>query len=211
MARTKYITPTGAAVYPWLNTPDSRVFNGQPARPAYKVSLRLEGEDVTKLQKTIDVLVEESYQKALEEAKPADKKKIKKAYPYSEEFDADGNETGAYLFKFKQNAEIKTRSGEVIKTNVPLFDAKKKVMKEPIFGGSEIKVAFTTRPYYMASTKSAGISCDLAAVQVLELGNGGQAASSFGFGEEEGFEAVETKAEALAEEAFSDDDDDDEF
>jgi len=212
MARTRFTTPKGEAVYPWLNVPDSRVFNGTPSRPAYKVSLRLEGDDAETLKKIIDPVVEESYQKALEEAKPADKKKITKAYPYGEEYDEAGNETGAYLFKFKQNAELKTRTGDVIKVNVPLFDSKKKVMTEDIYGGSTIKVAFSTRPYFMASTKSAGISCDLSAVQVLELSAGRAAAGAFGFGEEDGFEgAVEVKATETSESAFEEIDDDDEF
>jgi len=213
MARQRFTTPKGTAVYPWLNVPDSRVFNGTPSRPAYKVSLRLEGEDAETLKKILDPVVEESYQKALEEAKTADKKKIAKAYPYGEEYDAAGNETGAYLFKFKQNAELKTRTGDVIKVNVPLFDSKKKIMTEDIYGGSEIKVAFSTRPYFMASTKSAGISCDLSAVQVLELSSGNQAAGAFGFGEEDGFEgAVEVKAaEETSESPFEEIDDDDEF
>lgn len=213
MARIKHITPQGSAIFPWLNIPDSRSFNGQPSRPAYKVSLRLEdSKDIKSLQKKIDGLVEEAYQKALEEAKPADRKKIIKAYPYSEETDEEGNETGAYLFKFKQNAEIKTRTGEIIKVSLALFDAKKNIMTDAIFSGSEIKVAFTSRPYYMGTTKTAGISCDLSAVQVLELAGSSAGAASFGFGEEDGYVAETTKkAEASADAAFEEIDDEDDF
>jgi hypothetical protein len=208
MAKQKILSPKGTAVYPWLNNPDTRSFNGQPSRPAYKVSLRLTGEAIGQLQASIDPLVEESYQLALEEAKPADRKKVHRAYPYSEEVDSMGNETGAMLFKFKQNAELRAKDGSIIKMKVPLFDSKLNTVSEMVYGGSEIKTAFTTRPYYLALTKAAGISCDLSAVQVLTLVSGnGQTGTSFGFGSEEGFESVaEVESPQTFEEAFEDED-----
>lgn len=200
----KYVSPRGVAVYPWLNKPDTREFNGQPSKPAYKVQLRLEGADAAKLKKAVDGWVEESFEQTTENlneriasAKGAAKAKAKQAleslerhYPYEPEYDDEGNETGAVLFKFKQNAEIKQKDGTVDKITVPLFDAKGKPMKELVYGGSEIKISFTQRPYHMASSNTAGTTLDLKAVQVLELvSSGGGNASAFGFEEEDGFEA----------------------
>lgn len=207
MARIKITTPKGEAIYPWLNIPDTRSFNGQPSRPAYKVSLRLVGKDIEKLQQQIDPLVDEAYQKALDEAKPGEKKRITKVYPYyPEENRETGEETGAYLFKFKQNAELRTKTGEIIKVNVALFDSKLQIIKDQIFAYSEIKCSFTTRPYFVNATKSAGISCDLSAVQVLKLSDGNRSATSYGFGEEEGGFVAKVEVEEEAS-AFEDEDD----
>ena len=70
------------------------------------------------------------------------------------------------------------------------FDPKDKI----IWGGTEAKVAYQIIPYFVGSI-GAGVSLRLKAVQILSLVTGEGNASSFGFKEEQGFEApVEIEA-----------------
>lgn len=200
--REKFTTAAGTAVYPWLNRPDTKEFDGKPAKPAYKVSLRLGGEAAAALKARIDAKVDEAYDDqvakfkdqiqngATGKEKGEAKKKLEtleKAYPYEPAFDDDGEETGETLFKFKQNAVITRKDGSTFDVKLPLFDSQGRKMSENIFGGSTIKVNFSMRTYWMASTNKAGTTLDLNAVQVIELvTSGGGSADAFGFGAEEG-------------------------
>ena len=71
-------------------------------------------------------------------------------------------------------------------------DAKGKPLtgETKVGGGSVIKVSYEVVPYYTAIA-GAGVSLRLKAVQIIELKaySGGGNAESYGFGEEEGFEA----------------------
>ena len=115
------------------------------------------------------------------------KKKLNKI-PFFEE-----SEDGKHLvFKFKQNKIIKRKDGTTSEVKIPLFDAKGKPITEAIKlgNGSVCRISFTVAPYYNATNKGVGLSLRLVAVQVIELveysaGN----AESYGFDEEEGYEA----------------------
>lgn len=198
-----YTTPKGVAMYPWLNTPDTKTFNGQETKPAYKVSLRLGGEDAEKLKAHIDALVEESYEEAvaklekrIEEGsgkKKAEAKKkleeLERAYPYEPDYDDEGDETGDLVFKFKQNAQIPRKGKDPIDVKIRMFDTKRNLVDVKVFGGTILKVSYTTRSYLMDSTNKAGVSLDLRAVQIIELvtgGGGSDNAADYGFGDEEG-------------------------
>lgn len=218
--KLKFVTPIGEAVYPYLNKPDTADINGQPQRPAYKVGLRL-SEDSTAgtiqsgkasdetLRELIDRLVDEAWDSKVDDIPAKYKKKAQKVYPYEEEVDAAGEPTGTLLFKFKQNAELKMKDGSISKVTMNLFDAKGKRITSNVGGGSELKVAFTHRDYGMVSGKdyNVGISLDFSGVQVLKLEEyGGGSAESFGFGEEEGYEASGDEPVAASD---HDDDEDD--
>jgi hypothetical protein len=198
--RERFTTETGDAVYPWLNKPDTKAFKGQEAKPAFKVTLRLEGAAADKLKEIINPVVdaaydeqvevfktriEESKGKALKDARAGLEDMVKK-YPYEEDVDDDGEGNGKWLFKFKQNARIKTKQGYMDIT-IPLFDGQGNKMAENIYGGSRIKVNFSMRGYYMESAGEAGTTLDINAIQVIELvsSNAGNA-DDYGFGAEEG-------------------------
>lgn len=203
-----YVTPAGIAAYPWLHKPDTK-FN---ATGVFKTNLILEGEPADELCTLIDELVEESYEDALKEAKPAKKKGLSRALPYEPEVDADGNETGRTFFKFKQNAIIPGKDGkEDRKVTIPLFNRGGKLIKAEIGGGSEIKVSFGTRPYYAAKDNAAGITLDLSAVMVLKLVEYSRGdAGSYGFGVDPDYQEEDNDInEGLSEDKEANDDNDD--
>ena len=182
-------TPKGKASYPWLNTPDTK-FN---ADGEYKCSLIVPKKEAAALIKLID----EEAKKALAAAKaenPKAAKSIKEGdKPYTMETNDDGDETGNVIFKTKQRAKIKTKKGDEIVKTIPLFDAKGKRIDAKVGGGSVLKLNVELAHYYVAGTKLAGVSLRLQAAQIIELVEygGGGTASSYGFGEEEGFEGEE--------------------
>lgn len=203
-------TPAGKALYPRLTKPDTK-FN---ADGEFKVDLLLPQDDAAPLIEKIDAMIAEAHKKAIEEAKtPAAKKKIK-AYnvqtPYEEHVDEDGNETGEIKFKFKQKAKITGKDGDPIKMRVAIFDAKLKPIKGDLMAGSGsvMKVSFEMVPYCIAGQKAVGVTLRLKAVQILELVEygGGDDASAFGFGEEDGFEDSGDGSEDFEDDTSDDDD-----
>jgi hypothetical protein len=194
-------------VWPWLNKADDRPIKGKPQTPAYKLGLRYPANAPAWLamQEKLDKLVEASYEKAVAE-NPKKKKLIVRAYPYSMDTDDDGEETGYVTFKLKQNAEFKDKNtGAVRKANVALFDAVGNMInrdKVMIYGGSTGFASFSTRPYLVDSTNGAGISCDLKAVQVLQLvSSSARTADSYGFSKQEGYEYEDDGSEQAPETA----------
>lgn len=202
--KQRITTPKGIASYPWITKPDTKF----KASGQYKCDLKLSGEDAAKLKAQIDTEVEKSYAEAVERAKtPAEAKAVYKAYPYKAETDEDENETGVTVFKFRQNAVIKIKkTGEERQVKIDIFDAKGvKVENIQIFGGSEVKIGYTMRPYAMIKeimvekdgkqvkkkVIEAGVTLDMGAVQVIKLvsSNAGSA-EAWGFGDEgDGFDA----------------------
>lgn len=194
--RQRLTTPKGIAKFPRLNTPDTK-FN---ANGEYKVSLILDPAEHQDFLDMLDQLADEAYEAAkediLENGKGSQKarenqaKQVVRNEPYIAELDQDGEETGMAEVRFKMKALIKTKDGRELSFSPKLFDAQGQPIdpaKVEIWGGSVIRVNFTPSPYYVAATKSAGVSLQLNAVQVLELVTGGGGnAESFGFEVEEG-------------------------
>lgn len=196
---TKYTTPKGTAMYPWLNTPDTK-FN--PAGD-YKVNILLSKADASDLIKLVDTAIDTKYTEVSGENK---NKKIKRSDPpYAVEMDDEGNETGNVIFKLKQKAELITRTGETIKMSVKLFDSQGAPFgDETIWGGSKIKAAGFLLPYY-SPTIGVGVAMRLSACQVIELvTGGGNVADSFGFGKEEGGHVAVAPAIVTAKEIETD-------
>lgn len=179
-------TPAGIAIYPHLNKPDTR-FNPEGQ---YQVKLRIPSEEAKDLIAAIDSVIAEEIAKAKKENP---KKAVKEATkPYAIALDDEGNETDEYIFSFKAKAVLSLKDGNKIPVTVKLFDAKGGVFpqEDTIWGGSKLKIAFNAAPF---NTAMAGIGASLRikAVQVIDLVTGGGGnASSFGFGEEEGYVAT---------------------
>ena len=183
--RKQFVTPAGVAIYPWLNTPDTKfVPEGE-----FKVNLRLSAEEAEQL---INQLGQE-----LDIKKDPKVKQFSKRLPFEEEIDDNGDLTGSYIFRFKQKAKINTKSGDSFNMKVALFDAKRTPTTVKVGGGSTLKVAFTAWPYAMASSRSIGLTLRPSAVQILQLVelNGGDDANMFD--DEDGFEA-DTSASAFS-------------
>jgi hypothetical protein len=177
----KFVTPKGVAVWPHLNTPDTKyVTDGGE----YHVKLRIPADEA---QPLIEQL--EDYRKQyLAEAIRKDPKikQYKMADIYEEEVDDQGDLTGNYLFKFKQKAVINTRAGTTLNMKVALFDSQKKPTDVQIGGGSVIRVAAAAGGYAMPSTKSVGLYLRPSAIQIIELA-GGAGAGADVFAVEDGF------------------------
>lgn len=178
----RFVSPKGTASYPYLTKPDTK-FNPDGE---YKVSLIVAGDDA---RKAIDFLAEQ-HEVAVAKAKKENAgKRVKEGdLPFIE------NDDGTVTFKFKLKAKVTPKKGDPFEQKPVLFDAKgKPLVGEPkVGGGSTIKVSYEVVPYYTAIA-GAGVSLRLKAVQIIELKeySGGGDAESYGFGEEEGFEAGE--------------------
>ena len=185
MAKNQYekmVSPAGIAVWPYLNSPDTKFDNGGAGE--YKVSVKLTEAAaqpvIDKLQKILD-----QYQ-AEEISQNPKVKQFTPRLPIEEEVDDQGNLTGNWLLKVKQKAQITTANG-IVDMKVALFDAKRRPTNAEIGGGSTLKVATTIVPYTMPSNKSVGISLRLNAVQVINLVEGGKDGDGSMFDEEDGF------------------------
>lgn len=154
-------------------------------------------ELMANIQKTAEATFANGKKEALAKAKnPKEKAAINewKLYvPFSEDYDKDGAPTGKILLKAKNAAEGKKKNGETFQRRIAVFDAKGKPITTPIkIGrGSTVKVAVSPNPFIAPGVKNAGVSLWFEAVQVINLVEwaGGQDASQYGFGQEDGYEA----------------------
>lgn len=191
----RYVSPKGIAMYPWVLTADT-LFNKEGV---YHIQLECPQDDpkTTELVEKLTLILDKEH-----DALSKEKKKKLNKIPFFEE-----SEDGKHLvFKFKQNKIIKRKDGTTSEVKIPLFDAKGKPITEAIKlgNGSVCRISFTVAPYYNATNKGVGLSLRLVAVQVIELveysaGN----AESYGFDEEEGYEAKDADDEV----PFEDSDD----
>ena len=184
--RKTVVTPVGTAIYPWLNTPDSRFGD-----PTYKVNLRLTGEDATKFIAQVDALKEEAM------AHLGVKDLI---VPIVPALDDDKNEIpGAFDVKTKAKAFFKQSDGSMVENNLTIVDAQKNPMDESagtIWGGSKIKLALNVGA--VATSIYQGLMLRINAVQVIELVTGGQGGAN-AFDKEDGFTAEQKPAPVSAE------------
>lgn len=228
-AKKGYSLPAGIAVFPKLDTPDTK-FN---AMGVFKTGVRLEGEVAQKVKADIDALIEQAYAATkahlieageakekdgdvllLKDGKPQKDKNGKLKVleyadrAYKEELDDEGNETGAIVFNTKTNATYKDKTGKVVNRKVPVVDAKVKPMHKAVWGGSKIIVNVDLSPFFTAV--GVGVSLRLNAVQVLELRSGGRDVTSM-FEEQEGYEesqqdSVDSQQAGASADADADDD-----
>ena len=186
MAKYTYFDSAfGIAVYPHINKPDAK-FN--PDRPLFKVDLRLTGADAQRMKEKVDEASQAAFDDFFENGDgksmtPGERKKIEVYHPYTEEEDDQGNLTGAILFEFRQNAQIKLRDGTVKDIVIGIYDAAGTEMHKLVRGGSEIRVNYSMRPIPMKSLKKVGVRLDFSRVQVRKLSEG----NAGGFGAVEGY------------------------
>lgn len=192
----RYVTAVGVAIWPKLVTPDefkgSITYKTELSLPADAELFDAKGKSLGSMQLFLDETNSEVFARHAAANKGKKDKKgkaiviVEADAPYR--IDPD---TGAFVPKFKLNASGTNRDGEAFTQKPALFDAKGKPFEgNDLWGGTKMKVSFEVVPYLMDSTRSAGISLRLKAVQIIELKAGGGAASAdnYGFGEEEGYE-----------------------
>lgn len=184
----KFVTPAGIAVYPHLVTPDE--YEGSLD---YKVTLKLNPEDkgVSELIADITALADAELERAVAEMKAKGGKSIKAAgelkvnYPFEEEVNDAGDETGMILLRAKSKAAGVGKKGPWAR-KIPLFDAQPKPIKHgsiDIWSGSVLKLELKTNVYTAPGLKLSGVSFYIESVQVLQLSNGNSGGM---FGAEEG-------------------------
>jgi hypothetical protein len=191
------ISPSGAAIYPWLNKPDFKYKdNGE-----YKVDLLVDGSLCKTLFDEFEPALEAAQKLAVIFQQNMLKDKRKKVpitecvdKPYRDEIDAAGNETGNMILRFKSVAGGKSqKTGELWERKVPMFDAKRTPLDVNVTGGSTLKVAYTMQPWVNPKGEY-GVKLQIEAVQVLAIGNGNaRSASGFGFGDEDEYDGIQAQ------------------
>tara|TARA_R100001591_G_scaffold52713_1_gene62803 strand:+ start:842 stop:1435 length:594 start_codon:yes stop_codon:yes gene_type:complete len=177
MDKKNIVTPKGVLVFPHLKSPDTKFDeNG-----VWKTGLRLAGAEAQKLIAIIDKEIDESVAEASEK-----KSNVKRgAPPYKKD-----DETEDYIFNFKLKASGVRPNGEKWKQKPVLYDAKGNLLNSDVhvWGGTTGKVAFQPIRFHTAMI-GASVSLRLKAVQIINLveGSNQTSASSYGFGEEEGY------------------------
>jgi len=203
-ARKKHeiIKAKGVAKYCHLNEPNKKF---DPEFGVYSCDLIIDKEQADAIKANLRPLYEEELRET-QEANPG-KGITQREFPI-EEVD------GGFLIKAKIKAGGRRKDGEVYHMSIALYDSQGKHLdpEVKVWGGSTVNVAFRPRFWYTASM-GFGVTFDLQAVQVLQLGEGGVssiAASAFGFTTEEegfvnggenlegGFDAEETEEEVIA-------------
>ena len=120
------------------------------------------------------------------------KKNYGSRLPIEMDVDELGDETGDYVLKAKQGATITRKDGTVINVKVDLFDPRgKRVEGVPVGRGSTGRIGGKVFGYVAESNKQIGLSIYLEAAVILTLTSPGQRdASTYGFGEEDGYEGL---------------------
>jgi hypothetical protein len=167
-------TPTGTAVYPRIDTPDTK-FNDDGV---YSCKLHVSEADFNAFTTTVTTIVEREYQ-----AECTTKgKKLKKSASNPIRITPDGD----FEIYAKQVAQRQTKKG-LLTFTIPVFDSKgSKLPASPAIGsGSTLKLSVEVYTWY-TDLQGFGYTLRLKAVQLLELleyNNG--SSSSFGFSAEE--------------------------
>jgi hypothetical protein len=192
----KLILPRGVAIYPKLIKPDTKyVKEGK-----YEVKQKFEADAISpvldKLVELRDRYAEQMRAEFIAKKKPQLAKTLKLRDVGTPDYDAEGDETGLVILKAGSKASGTRADGSRWERKIPLFDAKgKKTAPAAIYGGSELKVAVIAEAYHKADGNEVGVTLRIDAVQILKLvAAGGKDADSFGFGEEEGYEADEDES-----------------
>jgi hypothetical protein len=182
MATTYYQSPFGVARFPWITRADSKY---HADNPLYHVDLVMDpSPQVDAFVEFVTAAAQKGFDEETEAMTPKDRKAYKLYIPVVKEEDDQGNETGRWVAKFKQNSIIKRKDGTLIDVKIGVKDAKLNDITKPVFGGSVLRVMYSTRNSKMTSSKEAGCRLDFASVQVTKL----QAPEARGFDAVEGYE-----------------------
>ena len=198
---TPFTTPVGIAVWPKLNSPDTK-FN---AAGQFLTKLQLSAEEaqplIDKYEKELNAFFESEKEELMQGDGKAKAKakalKLASDKPYKAEFDDEGEETGNILFNIKMPHKIVREGKPDLLLYPDIFDSNSKLLKNPpqIWGGSKLVIAGQMRPFN--TNIGVGMSLRLQAVQIIELVSGAsKGASGYGFGATAGGYEGDDSAEA---------------
>ena len=193
------ISPRGPLKFPKIDKVDYGTKDYPKPNGEYSTKLVLEADApetkafLAKLMPIYREAMAEAAQK-FKELKVETRKKLGKVQEndlFTTLYDQETEEPTGYIeFKFAMPASGERKDKTKWSAKPSIFDAKGKPMtKVPeIWSGTEAKVSFECQPYFIPGTGAAGLKLKLKAVQIIDLVSGGQrTASSFGFGEEDGY------------------------
>ena len=175
----RVVSPVGISQYAWLTKADTE----HDKDGVYKTNLLVKTDEAQPLIKQID----DEIAKSIKLAQETNKKTQASPYPpYKAEVDAEGNETGYTVFKFKTKAKIHAKDGTIIPNRVAIFDSKGTPLVDAnVWSGSEMKVSAELIKY--STHIGAGVTMRLRAVQITKLIEGGNGnAKGYGFDEVDG-------------------------
>jgi hypothetical protein len=185
MANKMQVAPAGIAMYPRLTSPDTKF----DVRGFYGTKVRMSPTpEVEAFIAMLDAAADAAQRDAEAERKAS--KKPGKAIKLADKSWYRDEDSGEYVVNFKMLASGKTKAGKEFTQKPALFDAKGTPLPADVMigGGSLLKVAYEMNPF--VAPIGAGVSLRLKAAQILDLKEYGQAsADSYGFGQEDGFEA----------------------
>ena len=196
---SKFKVAEGKAIWAKVFEPDTK-FNPDGV---YSVDLLKPEADAVKMSEYLEGLVNERMAEEIKTS-PKYKDSLSIHLPFEKDFDRDGNETGDVKFKFKLDAKVKGRNGEF--TQKPaIMDAKRTPMSGDhlIGNGSDIKVAFEPRTYFIPATKMVGVKLHLRGVQVINLVEYGD--NSAMFEDEDGYTETAVEKDDRQETPFDSD------
>ena len=167
----------------------------------FSINLQMPVADAAVMSEKLESMVQAEFKEAIEKD-PRLKNTLSTQEVCQPVYDRDtGDDTGNVEFKFKLKAKVQKRDGTYYEQQPAVLDSKKVPMsKDTLIGnGSKVKVAFEPIPYVMSSTKKVGVSLRMKAVQVIDLVEYGNSATSV-FDEEDGFVAPASNDSVVTEE-----------
>ena len=167
-----YTSPKGTAVWPRLDTPDTKFDEDG----MYSCKLHVSEGDFNAFELQINEAVEQAYKN---ECLAQGKDKVRRAASSPLRITDDGD----YEIFAKQKAKVHTKSKGILEFSIAAFDSKGMKIEMPkVASGSTLKVAVEVNTWFVPS-QGFGYTLRLRAVQVIDLvefgGEGG-----FGFGSE---------------------------
>ena len=167
----------------------------------FSINLQMPLADAAVMSEKLESIVQAEFKEAIEKD-PRLKNTLSTQEVCQPVYDRDtGDDTGNVEFKFKLKAKVQKRDGTYYEQEPAILDSKKvPIGKDTLIGnGSKVKVAFEPIPYVMSSTKKVGVSLRMKAVQVIDLVEYGNSATSV-FDEEDGFVAPASNDSVVTEE-----------
>ena len=167
----------------------------------FSINLQMPLADAAVMSEQLESIVQAKFNEAIKQD-PRLKNSLTTQDVCQPVYDRDtGDDTGNVEFKFKLKAKVQKRDGTYYEQQPAVLDSKKvPISKDTLIGnGSKVKVAFEPIPYVMSSTKKVGVSLRMKAVQVIDLVEYGNSATSV-FDEEDGFVAPASNDSVITEE-----------
>ena len=166
----KYVSPTGIALSPHLQQPDTKFTSDG----IYSVKLKLTGEDAKLFAEFLDSKMNESFKEAKVKHKGVIIKRADPPYSW--------DDSGDLIVSFRSKASGVTKEGRAWVRKPALFndDLTPHESIEEVTAGTKVVVSYTPASFFTQMI-GAGISLRLEAIQLLDPPSPAFVAMKFGF------------------------------